>query len=210
MRSLIPGVLCALVATSSGSSLGTYDRAEPRYAWVLHVQESLPAEYVLSNAARLCSSCPVSGSGSNETQVQPKGSGYLPSGFYDALENPISEKEYWHQVEFEQKHGIPYTRDKESERRRLHVPLSVSLFTTQGCEGDRVQHVTERDHCYACAGGRSYWVESLPSDCELTTYVDEACTADPFACNWGIDGPQGCFTTDAFESMKAATRELPP
>lgn len=77
------------------------------------------------------------------------------------------------------------------------------------CTGERKQHVIERGICYKTTGGRSYRIDSLPSDGEVITYVDGECREDPFACNWGISNPGGCFTTDDFESLVVVTRELP-
>lgn len=165
-----------------------------------------------SNSAidRVCLAAgPESAGNKTQTRIRQEDPNYLPSGFYDGLERPISEEEYWHQVAFEQKHGVPYIRDRESERRRLHALVSISTFSTQQCEGERMQHVTERGICYKSPEGKSYRVDSLPSDCELTTYVDGDCTEDPFPCNDGIGDPKGCFITDAFESLKVTTRELP-
>ncbi|KAI7281951.1 hypothetical protein KC343_g944 [Hortaea werneckii] len=142
--------------------------------------------------------------------MRPKDPSYLPSGFYDALENPISEGEYWRQVDFEQKSsGVPYYRDRTAEQQRLSLPLSLSTFDTRECRGERKQHVTERRICYKGTGGRSYRIDSLPSDGEVITYVDGECKEDPLSGNWGIDNPSGCFTTDAFESIMVTTRELP-
>jgi len=146
----------------------------------------------------------------NETGLRPKDLGYLPSGFYDALENPISESEYWRQVDFEQKSGgVPYYRDRAAERQRLSLPLSLSTFDTRECRGEAKQHVTQRGICYKSTGSRSYRIDSLPSDGEVITYVDGECKEDPFPCNWGINDPNGCFTTDAFESIMVITRDLP-
>ncbi|KAI7554497.1 hypothetical protein KC331_g507 [Hortaea werneckii] len=146
----------------------------------------------------------------NETEMRPKDPDYLPSGFYDAVENPISENEYWRQIDFEQKSGgVPYHRDRAAERQRLSLPLSISTFDTRECQGERKQHVIERGICYKTTGGRSYRIDSLPSDGEVITYVDGECREDPFACNWGISNPGGCFTTDDFESLVVVTRELP-
>lgn len=72
----------------------------------------------------------------NDTGMRPKDPSYLPSGFYDALENPISEGEYWRQVDFEQKSsGVPYYRDRTAEQQRLSLPLSLSTFDTRECRG---------------------------------------------------------------------------
>ncbi|KAI7148542.1 hypothetical protein KC316_g15794, partial [Hortaea werneckii] len=118
--------------------------------------------------------------------------------------------EYWRQIEFEQKSGgVPYHRDRAAERQRLSLSLSISTFDTRECQGERKQHVTERGICYKTTGGRSYRIDSLPSDGEVITYVNGECTEDPFACNWGISNPSGCFTTDDFESLVVVTRELP-
>ncbi|KAI7157093.1 hypothetical protein KC349_g5825 [Hortaea werneckii] len=146
----------------------------------------------------------------NETEMRPKDPDYLPSGFYDAVENPISENEYWRQIDFEQKSGgVPYHRDRAAERQRPSLPLSISTFDTRECQGERKQHVTERGICCKTTGGRSYRIDSLPSDGEVITYVDGECTEDVFACNWAISNPSGCFTTDDFESLVVVTRELP-
>jgi len=67
----------------------------------------------------------------------------LPSGYYDALENPISEEEYWRQIDYEQEFGTPYVRDKDAERANLEKSVSLLVHPDTECASDVARRITE-------------------------------------------------------------------
>lgn len=134
---------------------------------------------------------------------------YLPSGFYDALGNIISEEEYWRQIEYEQKSGIPYARDKDAERANSQRPVSLLMYPDIGCSSDVATHITERGTCYGEAKGQSILVNSLPSNCEVITFTDDRCRDDQLDVIPFLNAASGCYSTDAFESVRVDCRPLP-
>lgn len=144
----------------------------------------------------------------NETEPQKHDPHYLPSGYYDALGNPISEKEYFYQADYEQKHGIPYARDREREKADTRKPLSLQAHPEIDCNGDVVARVVESGICYSVQGS-SIYVNSLPSDCAVVSFEDERCTEDPFEMIPILSDASGCYTTDAFSSVRVDCRPLP-
>jgi hypothetical protein len=134
---------------------------------------------------------------------------YLPSGFYDALENPISEEEYWRQIEYEQKSGIPFVRDKDVEKANLQKPVSLLVHPEIECAGDIVTHITKQGTCYREAKGQSVFVNSLPSNCEVITFTDDRCRDDPLDMIPFLNAASGCYSTDGFESVRVDCRPLP-
>lgn len=134
---------------------------------------------------------------------------YLPPGFYDALGNIISEEEYWRQIDYEQESGIPYARDKDAERANLQKPVSLLVHPDIQCAGDVVTQLTERGACYGEAKGQSVFVASLPSNCEVITFTDDQCREDPLYVIPFLNAASGCYSTDAFESVRVDCRPLP-
>jgi hypothetical protein len=145
----------------------------------------------------------------NCTQQAKRDADYLPSGYYDALGNPISEKEYFHQVDYERKHGIPYARDREREKADTKKPLSLLAHPEISCNGDVVARIIESGICYRDVQGSSIFMNSLPSDCEVISSKDESCEQDPFDMIPVLSQASGCYTTDAFSSIRVDCRPLP-
>lgn len=133
----------------------------------------------------------------------------LPSGYYDALDNPISEEEYMFQAYYEQKHGIPYARDREREKANTKKPLSLLAHSGSVCNGDILARITESGVCYGDVQGLSISVNSLPSNCEVVSFTDETCEDDPFAMIPILSDTSGCFTTDVLESVRVECQPLP-
>jgi hypothetical protein len=134
---------------------------------------------------------------------------YLPSGFYDALGNIISEEEYWRQIDHEQESGIPYARDRDAERARSQKPVSLLVQPELECASDVATHITEQGTCYAEAKGQSIFVNSLPSNCEVITFTDDRCRDDPLDVIPFLNAASGCYSTDAFGSVRVDCRPLP-
>lgn len=145
----------------------------------------------------------------NDTQQPRTDPHYLPSGYYDALGKPISESEYFRQVDYEQKHGIPFARDREREKADTKKPLSLLAHPEMGCDGDVLARITESGFCYRDVQGLSIFVNSLPSDCEVVSFKDGACEEDPFDMIPVLSNANGCYTTDAFSSIRVDCRPLP-
>ena len=133
----------------------------------------------------------------------------LPSGYYDALDNPISEEEYLCQVDYEQKHGIPWARDRVREKADTKKPLSLLAHPEMGCSGDFVARIIKSGNCYGNVQGVSIFVNHLPSDCEVVTFKDAACKDDPFDVIPALSYASGCYTTDAFSSVRVDCQPLP-
>ena len=104
---------------------------------------------------------------------------YLSSGFYDALQNPISEEEYWRQIEYEQESGILYARDKDAERANSKQPVSLLVNQEIECASNAATHITKQGTCYGEVKGQSIFVNSLPSNCEVITFTVGQCRDDP-------------------------------
>lgn len=136
---------------------------------------------------------------------------YLPSGFYDALENPISEEEYWRQIDYERQSGIPYVRDKDAERANSKKPVSLLAHSEIECTSDvdAATHINEQGICYEEAKGQSIFVSSLPSNCEVITFTDERCRDNPLDVIPFLNAASGCYSTDAFESVRVDCWPLP-
>ena len=133
---------------------------------------------------------------------------YLPSGFYDALENPISEEEYWRQIDYEQEFGAPYVRDKDAQRASLEKPVSLLVRPDIECASDVATQITEQQICYGGIQGQSIFVNSLPTNCEVITFTDDQCKDDPFDMIPLLYAASGCYSTDAFESVRVDCRLL--
>jgi len=134
---------------------------------------------------------------------------YLPSGFYDALENPISEEEYWRQIDYEQEFGTPHVRDKDAERANLKKPVSLLVHPDIECASDIATQITEQDICYGEAKGQSIFVNSLPSNCEVITFTDGQCRDDPLDMIPLLNAASGCYSTETFESVRVDCRPFP-
>lgn len=145
----------------------------------------------------------------NETTQLKLDNGNLPGGYYDALGTRIWEEEYFRQAEYEQKHAIPYARNREAERENSKKPLSVLVHSDSECKEEVVTHITERGACYRDTSSSSVFVNSLPSDCEAVIFTDGACTQDSFAMIPMLSDSEGCFITDAFESVRVECGPLP-
>jgi hypothetical protein len=145
----------------------------------------------------------------NDTEQQKTDLHYLPSGYYDALGKPISEEEYLRQVDYEQKHGIPYARDRECEKADTKKPLSLLAHPEMGCSGDILARITENGICYRDMQGLSIFVISFPSDCEVILFRDGSCEEDAFDMIPVLSGASGCYTTDVFSSIRVDCRPLP-
>jgi hypothetical protein len=134
---------------------------------------------------------------------------YLRSGFYDALGKTISEEEYWRQIDYEQESGIPYARDKDAERANSNKPISLLMHPDIDCAGHVVTHITKQGTCYTEAKVQSVFVNSLPSNCEVITFTDDQCRDDPLDVIPFLNAASGCYSTDAFESVRVDCRPLP-
>jgi hypothetical protein len=145
----------------------------------------------------------------NDTEQQNIDPDYLPSGYYDALGKPISEEEYFRQVDYEQQHGIPYARDREREKADTKKPLSLLAHPETGCSGDILARITESGTCYRDVQGSSIFVNSLPSDCEVMSFKDGSCEEDAFDMIPVLSDASGCYNTDAFSSIRVDCRPLP-
>lgn len=144
-----------------------------------------------------------------EVGSMPIDSEDLPSAFYDALDNPISEDEYWRQVEYEDKHGLPFTRDRAAEQANLDKPISLLTYSSLSCQGDPDKRMTERSKCYNSPHGHTIFVESFPSNCEVVVFLDGACTEEPFTALPMFGMKYGCLSTDTFGSVRVDCRPLP-
>lgn len=160
------------------------------------------------DSAGQAKSCPNSDSTNNtrETRCDPD---YLPSGYYDALENPISEEEYLQQVAYERYHGVPYVRNRMREQANLKKPLSLLVFSEIECGGYIMARIKERGTCYQATQSLSISVDSLPSDCAVITFTDSSCQVDPFDMIPILSDTSGCHSTDAFHSIHVACQPLP-
>ena len=145
----------------------------------------------------------------NDTRDSRVNEQYLPSGFYDALENPISEEEYWRQIDYEQQSGMPFARDKDAERANSKKPISLLVHPELECAGDVATRITKQGTCYEEANGRSIFVNSLPSNCEVISFTDDRCRDDPLDMIPFLNAASGCYSTDAFESVRVDCRPLP-
>ena len=134
---------------------------------------------------------------------------YLPSGFYDALENVISEEEYWRQIDYEQEFGTPYVYNKDAERANLKKPVSFLVHPDVECGSNAATRITERGACCGEVHGQSILVNSLPSNCEVITFTDDQCKDDPLDVIPCLNAASGCYSTDAFESVRVDCRPLP-
>lgn len=135
----------------------------------------------LFGTPRSCRDTGANNQGLAFQQISEANDSYLPSGFYDALENPISEDEYWRQIEYEQQSGIPYARDRNAERANFNNPVSLLAHPEieYADNPDAATHITEQGICYEGAKGQSIFVNSLPSNCEVVTFTDERCRDNP-------------------------------
>lgn len=152
--------------------------------------------------------CPESDCTENPGQPRHD-SDYLSSGYYDALEDPISEGEHLHQIDYEQKHGIPYVRTGEGEKANLKKPFSLVVFSDIECGRNVVARITKRGTCYQATQGVSLFVDSLPNNCAVTTCTDNWCQYDPFEMIPILSDTSGCHSTDTFDSIQVACRPLP-
>lgn len=158
--------------------------------------------------------------GEDLLENRPYDPDWLPSGFYDALYNPISEEEYWRQVEWEEEHDVPYaiamqweqehgtpytaaTEENSSLEERQAGGLSILTYASDQCRGERLRHVTQENVCYTSTNGVSLDVEGLPSNCNVVTWTDEQCQEDPFTNVQSIRGSPatGCYSGDNFGSI---------
>jgi hypothetical protein len=78
-----------------------------------------------------------------------------------------------------------------------------------GCDGDVLARVIESSICYRDVQGLSVFVNSLLSDYEVVSFKDEACKEDPFDMIPVLSNASGCYTTDAFSSIRVDCRPLP-
>ena len=134
---------------------------------------------------------------------------YLPFGFYDALGNIILEEEYWRQIDYEQEFGIPYARDKDAERANYRKSVFLLVHPDIECAGDVATQITKQGTCYSEAKGQSVSVNSLPSNCEVISFTDDRCRDDPLDMIPFLNAASGCYSTDAFESVRVDCRPLP-
>lgn len=133
----------------------------------------------------------------------------LQPDYYDALGNPISEKEYFYQVDYEQQYGIPYARDRGREKIDAEKSLSLLVHRETDCNGDMVAHVKGDGTCYRGVQGSSIFVNSLPSHCKVVTSKDDFCVVEPFDMIPILSAARGCYTTDTFFSICVDCRPLP-
>jgi hypothetical protein len=135
---------------------------------------------------------------------------WLPTGFYDALERPISKEEYDRQAEYERRTGLPYHRDREDEQKRKTAPLLVKAFQEHSCSGEHPAQLTETETCLTVPKGVAFQVESISSLCAIWIYADEKCWIDPFEVLDALSGAEGCFSPGDFGSLEVVcSDELP-
>lgn len=134
---------------------------------------------------------------------------HLPSDFCDALENPISEEEYWRQIDYEQEFGTPYVRDKDAERADLEKLVSLLVHPDIECASDVARRITERSTYCREVKGQSIFVNSLPSNREVIAFTDGQCRDDPLDMIPLLNAASGCYSTETFESVRVDCRPLP-
>jgi hypothetical protein len=127
---------------------------------------------------------------------------YLPSGTYDAFERPISEEEYNKQVEYQQRTGLPYYRDREDEQKRKNYPLSVKFFKGDYSQDEQTGHLTEVSVCVGVKGSKRIQVESISSLCNIFTFTDENCEEGSFDAIPGLEVASGHFHPGEFSSSR--------
>jgi hypothetical protein len=203
------------LGTLQGSKMGLVPQSRDQITWLesshnATADDLFPIHSVHhsdgQNHFRQTANSPNSTNDSEQQKIDPH---YLPSGYYDALGKPISEAEYFHQVDYEQQHGIPYARDREREKSDTKKPLSLLAHPETSCSGDILVRVTESGICYRDVQGSSIFVISLPSDCEVVSFKDGSCEEDAFDMIPVLSGASGCYTTDAFSSIRVDCRPLP-
>lgn len=140
------------------------------------------------------------------TLERPEDPEYLPPGFYDAFERPISEEEYWKQVEWEDENDAPFIPEDDAsliESRQEDEGLEITTYAGGECRSARLATITEPDKCYQSGNGASLFVTSLASNCKVVTYTDFGCTENAFTVIQSIRGvgAAGCYDTDSFQSI---------
>lgn len=128
-----------------------------------------------------------------ERQQDPE---YLAPGFYDAFERPISEDEYWRQVEWEDTNDGSFVPEDDPaliESRQDADGLDITTYIGGQCRSSSLARITEANKCYQSGNGASFFV----------TYTDSGCTENAFNVIQAIRGvgAAGCYDTDSFESI---------
>lgn len=159
-----------------------------------------------SESSKCSESCLIP---TDEVESTPLDPDYLPSRFYDALDNPISEDEYWRQVEYEEKHGVPFIRDRAAEQANLDKPISLLTYSSLSCQDEPNKRITERSTCYGSPMSLTIFIESLPSNCEVVTFLDSTCKEDPLTALPMFGMKHGCLWTDSFGSVRVDCHPLP-
>lgn len=137
------------------------------------------------------------------------------SGFYDGLGNPITESEFFHQAEYEDRTGLPYYRNRTREIERLKEPISVTIYAGRDCgqqpgQSSQSSTIHDADECASYTRGESYYLNSLPSNCDVLTFTDGECSEGGEVMVAGIFDPEAqCYGTDAFGSVRVRCGELP-
>ena len=136
---------------------------------------------------------------------RPEDPEYLPAGFYDAFERPISEEEYWRQIDWEDTNDAPFVPEDDPnliESRQDVEGVDITTYTGGQCRSASLVKITEPNKCYQSGNGSSFFVNGLASNCKVVTYTDINCSEDAFEVIQGIRGvgAAGCYDTDNFES----------
>lgn len=147
--------------------------------------------------------------------TRPEDDDEYESGFYDGLGNPITESEFLHQAEYEDRTGLPYYRNRTRELERLKEPISVIIYAGHDCgqqpgESSQSSTIHDADECASNTRGESYYLNSLPSNCDVLTFTDGECSEGGEVMASGIFDPDAqCYVTDAFGSVRVRCGELP-
>jgi hypothetical protein len=148
--------------------------------------------------------------GSYSFQERPVDPHYLPPGAYNAFEQPISDEEYNKQVEYQERTGLPYYRDRRDEQRRRNNPLSVRYFRDGYGQDEQIEHLTQTSVCLTLRGGKHIQVESISSLCNVFIFSDERCMAGSDNAIPGLEVSSGRFYPGAFSSSRVdRVDELP-
>ena len=111
-------------------------------------------------------------------------------GYYDGLGRRISQREYYLELDYEIQHGVPYPPHLRPEA----GSLSIHAHSDPQCGGDVIGEITQPDLCYPVTKGVGVSVGSLPRNCEVTGYVDEACDGEPVEVVPLGRKAAGCYT----------------
>jgi hypothetical protein len=109
---------------------------------------------------------------------RPEDPEYLPAGFYDAFERPISEEEYWKQIDWEDANDAPFVPEDDPyliESRQEAEGVDITTYAGGQCRSASLAKITEPNKCYQSGDGASFFVTSLPSNCKVVTYTDIRC-----------------------------------